>query len=53
VNAPFPLLVGGISLKGAFPNSFSGTEKLVITGVSLVITKGAVIIADVLFAVLA
>jgi hypothetical protein len=53
VKAPTPLLVGGISLKGAFPNSFSGTEKLVIVGVFLVTTKGAVIVADVLFAVLA
>ena len=45
--------VGATKLNAAFPNSFSETEKLVMMGVFLVTTSGAVIVADVLFAVLA
>lgn len=53
VKAPFPVLVGGVILKAAFPNAFAGIEKLVITGVRLVTTSCAVVVPNVLFGVLA
>ena len=50
---PALLDVGGIKVKGAFPNAFSGTTKLVSVGAFLPTERVVVIIPDVLFGVLA
>ena len=49
---PALLDVGGIKVKGAFPNAFSGTTKLVSVGAFLPTERVVVIIPDVLFGVL-
>ena len=53
VKAPLLLVVGEVIVNAAFPNTFAGTEKLVIVVVALPTTKDVVIDADVLFSVLA
>ena len=51
VKAPAPFVVGGTRVKGAFPNAFSGTTKLVNVGELLVTTKDVEMVPDVLFMV--
>ena len=53
VKVPLLLVVGEVIVNAAFPNTFAGTEKLVIVVVALPTTKDVVIDADVLFSVLA
>ena len=53
VKVPLLLVVGEVIVNAAFPNTFAGTEKLVIVVVALPTTKDVVIDSDVLFSVLA
>jgi hypothetical protein len=53
VKAPLLFEVGGIMVKAAFPNAFSGRTKLVIVDNALPTTRDAVIVPDMLFGVLA
>ena len=53
VKAPLLLVVGGVTAKGAFPITFTGTEKSDIAVTVLLTTRAAVMNADVLFVVLA
>ena len=52
VIGPLLLVVGGIRVNGAFPNSFAGTDKFDIVFSDLPTTREAVITPDVLFDVL-
>ena len=47
MNAPSPLVVGGVMAKGSFPTDFVGTVKLDKTVVNELTLNSAVIVEDV------
>ena len=53
VKPPLLTVVGGVIVNGSLPNAFSGTENQLIVFAERFTTRDAVIVADVLFSVLA